>query len=72
MNALKREHPTLNNKAHRFVILGEGIYRWYVPRYETAKEAYDDLERYAREDRDQSPAYFTVYYEDKYGERTRA
>ncbi len=48
---------------YAFRICGSGIYQHNQPRYATAKEAHDDLWRYARSV-GQSPLLFDVY-EDK-------
>jgi len=45
------------NKPYR--ICGSGIFALNQPRYTTAKEAYDDLWRYAKS-QGQSPLYFQV------------
>lgn len=52
MNKVEQSYP--------FRIYGPGIYSICQPRYSTAKEAHDDLERYARSV-DQTPLMFTVY-----------
>lgn len=64
MNEVRNERNELNAPTgYAFRICGSGIYQHHQPRYATAKDAHDDLWRYARSV-DQSPLLFTVY-EDK-------
>ena len=61
----KRDQQLTTNTPFR--IWGPGIFALNQPRYATAKEAHDDLERYARSV-NQTPLMFTVYKDLDSGE----